>query len=235
MAGGFTKIPKLKTDLGTEGTGDRIALFNSDGELVGYIMSGDGFVPLAFMGVSNGVSTLDGAGKIPVSQLPNSVMELKGNWNALANTPTLADGTGNAGDVYEATTSGLVNFGSGNIGFSIGDFVVYGANGKWYNSPNTFPTKEVVSINTNTTLDASYKGKTLRFTGASITITIPTGLGLNFEVFLDNDTVSNIVIVAPDGTLIVFAPSGTKLVGGGTGYLTMTTTTRVSIKGDFID
>lgn len=187
------------------------------------------------IGVANGLATLDSTGKIPVGQLPNSVMELKGNWNAFTNTPTLIDGVGNAGDVYEATTSGVVNFGAGNIGFSIGDFVVYGANGKWYNSPNTFPTKEVVTSAVSFTLDASYKGKTIRFTGSSIVMTVPAGLGLNFEVFLDNDTVSNIVIVSPDGTLTVFAPSGLKLVGGGTGYLTMTTTTRVSIKGDFID
>lgn len=35
--GGFTPIPKLQVeDLGTEGTGDRIALFDSDGKIVGY-------------------------------------------------------------------------------------------------------------------------------------------------------------------------------------------------------
>lgn len=40
MAGGFTKYNKLEvTDLGTEGTGDRIALFNSDGRLIGYVLS----------------------------------------------------------------------------------------------------------------------------------------------------------------------------------------------------
>lgn len=40
MAGGFTKYNKLEvTDLGTEGTGDRIALLNSDGRLIGYVLS----------------------------------------------------------------------------------------------------------------------------------------------------------------------------------------------------
>lgn len=36
---GFTPIPKLQVeDLGTENTGDRIALFDADGRLVGYVM-----------------------------------------------------------------------------------------------------------------------------------------------------------------------------------------------------
>lgn len=50
MAGGFTKYNKLEvTDLGTEGTGDRIALFNSDGRLIGYVLkeSLEGFLPLS--------------------------------------------------------------------------------------------------------------------------------------------------------------------------------------------
>ncbi len=50
MDGGFTKYNKLEvTDLGTEGTGDRIALFNSDGRLVGYVLKEnlEGFIPLS--------------------------------------------------------------------------------------------------------------------------------------------------------------------------------------------
>ena len=51
-------------------------------------------------------------------------MTLNGNWDASTNTPTLTDGIGNAGDVYEVTVAGTVNFGNGNIYFSVGDFVV---------------------------------------------------------------------------------------------------------------
>jgi hypothetical protein len=77
------------------------------------------------IGAANGVATLDAGGKIPVSQLPNSVMEFKGTWSAATNTPTLADGTGNAGDVYEVSAAGTVNFGAGGIAFAVGDYVVY--------------------------------------------------------------------------------------------------------------
>lgn len=200
-----------------------------------YSVGSDNSQQMLPVGVPLGLAKYDMYGKIPIEALPNSVMTLEGNWDASTNTPTLADGTGNPGDVYECTVQGSVNFGSGSISFAVGDFVVYGANGKWYNSPNTFPTKVVVPVSATITLNNTHNGKTLRFTGVGITVNVPSGLPVNFEVFLDNDTASNIVIVNPDGTLTVFAPSGLNLVGGGTGYLTMTTSTRVSIKGDFID
>lgn len=76
-------------------------------------------------GASNGVATLDSGGKIPASQLPNSVMEFKGVWDASTNTPTLADGVGNAGDVYRVNVAGTQNLGSGSITFAVGDWVVY--------------------------------------------------------------------------------------------------------------
>jgi hypothetical protein len=105
-------------------------------------------------GANNGVATLDAGGKIPVAQLPNSVMEYKGNWNASTNSPSLADGTGNAGDVYRVDVAGSQNLGSGSISFAVGDWVVY--NGTiWEKSLNS---NAVVSVNGETgivSLDAS--------------------------------------------------------------------------------
>jgi hypothetical protein len=86
---------------------------------------------------------LDGGGKISAAQLPNTVMELQGFWSAATNTPTLADGTGNPGDIYEVTAGGTVDFGSGNITFAIGDWAVYAADGKWHKSINS---NEVQSV-----------------------------------------------------------------------------------------
>lgn len=74
---------------------------------------------------NNGYAGLDAGGKIAVSQLPNSVMTFEGQWNANTNTPALADGVGNAGDVWRANVAGTTNFGSGPISFSIGDWAVY--------------------------------------------------------------------------------------------------------------
>jgi hypothetical protein len=94
-------------------------------------------------GANNGVATLDAGGKVPSSQLPNSVMEYLGNYNATTNSPALIDGTGNNGDVYRVSVAGTQDFGSGNITFAVGDFVIY--NGTiWEKSVNS---NEVVSVN----------------------------------------------------------------------------------------
>ena len=77
------------------------------------------------LGEASGIATLDAGGKIPAAQLPNSIMDYNGTWAASTNTPALANGTGNAGDVYVASDAGTVNFGAGNITFAAGDWVIY--------------------------------------------------------------------------------------------------------------
>lgn len=91
---------------------------------------------IANKGTSNGYASLDSGGKVPASQLPNSVMDYLGTWVASTNTPTLADGTGNAGDVYIASDAGTVNFGSGPITFASGDWVIYSGT-VWQKSINS--------------------------------------------------------------------------------------------------
>lgn len=76
-------------------------------------------------GAANGVATLDGSGLIPSSQLPLSVMEFKGNWNASTNSPSLVDGTGSSGDTYRVSADGTQNLGSGSISYTVGDWVYY--------------------------------------------------------------------------------------------------------------
>jgi hypothetical protein len=76
-------------------------------------------------GQANGYASLDAGGKVPVAQLPNSIMEYQGTYNASTNTPTLVDGTGNQGDVYRVTVAGSQNFGSGSLTFVVGDYVIY--------------------------------------------------------------------------------------------------------------
>ncbi len=100
-------------------------------------------VPLTQKGANNGVATLDAGGKIPASQLPSSVMEFKGAWDASTNTPELEDGVGDAGDVYRVSVAGTVDFGSGDITFNVGDWVMYnGTVWQWSGS-----TDAVTSVN----------------------------------------------------------------------------------------
>ena len=84
-----------------------------------------GAVPSSEKGSNNGVATLDGSGQIPISQLPNTVMELKGSWDPNLNTPTLADGSGDVGDVYIVSNAGSIDLGSGSLDFASGDEVIY--------------------------------------------------------------------------------------------------------------
>ena len=97
--------------------------------LEGVITGTTGVLSSVPYGGANGVATLDSAGKIPVSQLPNSVMEYKGTWNVTTNTPYLVNGVGNAGDVYMVVGAAVGgtnhDFGSGNILFYNGDQAIY--------------------------------------------------------------------------------------------------------------
>jgi len=97
-------------------------------------------------GANNGVATLDAGGKVPASQLPNSLMDYLGTWAASTNTPTLANGTGNAGDIYVASDVGTVDFGAGNITFAAGDWVIYSGS-IWEKSINS---NAVASVNSQT-------------------------------------------------------------------------------------
>jgi len=97
-------------------------------------VGGGAFIPTSEKGAINGVASLDGTGKVPVAELPSSVMEYQGAWDASLNSPLLADGSGNNGDVYRVSVAGTQNLGSGDITFSIGDFAIY--NGSiWQRSP----------------------------------------------------------------------------------------------------
>lgn len=104
------------------------------------------YIPLTQKAANNGVATLDAGGKIPAAQLPSSVMDFKGTWNANTNTPTLANGTGSAWDVYLTSTAGTTDFWAWGITFAVGDWAVY--NGTiWEKSINS---NAVVSVNSQT-------------------------------------------------------------------------------------
>ena len=111
-------------------------------------------------GNANGYASLDSLGKVPISQLPSSLMEYLGTWNAATNTPTLANGTGDNGDVYLCNVAGIVNFGAGPITFSVGDWVIY--NGTiWERSSG--------AVGTVTSVAASITGDSLTISGSPVT------------------------------------------------------------------
>ncbi len=163
-------------------------------------------------GANNGVATLDAGGKVPASQLPNSVMEFKGSWDASSNSPSLADGVGNAGDVYRVGTSGTQDLGSGSVAYSVGDWVMYSGS-IWQRASNT---SDVMSVNGQTGVvvldtDDIAEGTALYFTDeraqdavgnnlldtASVNLTYNDGTGqISADVLpagVDHDALQNFV------------------------------------------
>lgn len=76
----------------------------------------------------------EGSNDAEFVKIPN-LRGFSGFWNAQTNTPVLSNGTGVSGDVYSASVGGLMDLGSGQISFEVGDLIYY--NGvKWFNLNN---------------------------------------------------------------------------------------------------
>jgi hypothetical protein len=138
--------------------------------LSGVLTATSGVVSFLPIDVSLGIPQLDVNGKILVSQLPNSVMEYKGTWNASTNTPTLVNGTGNQGDVYLCNVAGTVDFGAGAIAFVVGDQVIYSGS-IWQRASGATGTVTSVGI--------TESGDSLNITGSPITTSGTINIGFN--------------------------------------------------------
>lgn len=78
--------------------------------------------------VANWYASLDATAKVPLSQIPSSVigaLNYQGTWNASTNTPTLSDGAGSKWLYYVVTVAGSQNLGSGSITYDAWDWVVH--------------------------------------------------------------------------------------------------------------
>lgn len=157
-------------------------------DLQDVIIGSSGVLSSLGFNVANGVPQLDSNGKILVNQLPNSVMEYKGTWDASTNTPTLANGTGNQGDVYLCNVAGTVNFGAGPISFIVGDSAVYSGS-IWQRAGGATGSVTSVGLSTNGnaitigsspittsgTITANFVGTNLQYiNGAGNLVTFPT-------------------------------------------------------------
>ena len=139
-------------------------------------------------GNANGYASLDSGGKVPVAQLPNSIMEYQGTWNASTNSPTLADGTGSTGDVYRVGTAGSANLGSGSISFVVGDYCIY--NGTiWQKADTTDAVSSVAGRTGDVTLAAADVSGVATVTGTETltnkTLTSPTVNGASINGYTE--------------------------------------------------
>lgn len=89
-------------------------------------------------GAANGYASLDGAGKVPVSELPDTVvgaMDFQGGWNASTNTPDIDAAAKTKGDYWIVTTAGATSLG-GITDWNNGDFAVWDGT-TWQQVDNT--------------------------------------------------------------------------------------------------
>jgi hypothetical protein len=139
-------------------------------------------------GVANGYASLDSGGKVPITQLPSSIMEYQGTWNASTNSPTLADGTGSTGDVYRVSVGAARNLGSGSITFDVGDYCIY--NGTiWQKSDTTDAVSSVAGRTGDITLAAADVSGVATLTGTETltnkTLTSPTVNGASINGYTE--------------------------------------------------
>jgi len=145
-------------------------------------------------GVSNGYASLDSGGKVPISQLPSSIMEYKGTWNAATNTPTLANGTGDTGDVYICNVAGTVNFGAGPLTFAVGDYVIYSGS-IWQRSSG--------AVGTVTSVALTVGGDAISVSGSPLTTSGTLALafsGTTSQYIRGNGTLANFPTSLVSGT-----------------------------------
>ncbi len=78
-------------------------------------------------GAANGLATLDATSKIPVAQIPSSVvgaLNYQGAWNASTNSPALASGVGTKGFYYKVSTTGATTI-DGVSQWNTGDLISF--------------------------------------------------------------------------------------------------------------
>ncbi len=137
----------------------------------------DAAIPSSEIGVANGVAPLNSSGQIDNAYLSIApTTNYKNSWNATTNTPTLADGVGDAGDAYKVGVAGTQNLGSGSLTFAVGDDVILSDSLVWEKFAALAP--GVASVNS--------------LTGAVslTTATIPASTNKNYITDAENDALA---------------------------------------------
>ena len=149
------------------------------------------------LAANNGIATLDSSGRLTSSQIPGSLVGAvvyQGVWDASTNTPTLASGTGTAGNYYAVSVSGTASI-DGIDQWTAGDAIIFDGT-RWDKIDGASPA--VLSV--------------AGLTGAIAAPALSSALGLAASATVDTTNASNIT----SGTLaagILPAPTSTTLGG----------------------
>ena len=144
-----------------------------------------------------------------------------GVWSASANSPTLTNGIGSNGQEYICNSAGTVNFGSGNVTFSVGDCVIYnGSINQWIKIPvssSAGVTNNALTFNSSggSALGSSFNGSSTLTVDYSTIGASPLAGSANIV------TVGTIISGAWNGTIVGATYGGTG-VNNGSYTLTLT-------------
>jgi hypothetical protein len=191
--------------------GQLTALADTNIAITNTQVSGLGTASTKDAGVALGVATLDAAGKVPVTELPDAVLgalSYQGTWNASTNTPTLTSSVGTKGYYYVVSVAGTTNL-NGVTDWQIGDWAVYNGTA-WQKVDNT---DSVTSVNTLTgavvlTTTNINEGTNLYYTDARARGAVSAGTGISYVS--GTGVITN---AAPDQTVVLTAGTGISTSG----------------------
>ena len=174
-------------------------------------VSGLGTASTKDAGVALGVATLDAAGKVPLSEIPDSIigaLSYQGTWNASTNTPTLTSSVGTKGYYYVVSVAGTTDL-NGITDWQVGDWAVYNGTA-WQKIDNT---DSVTSVNGFTgavvlTTTNIAEGTNLYYTDARARASVSAGTGISY-----NSTTGVITNSAPDQTVSIASGTGISATG----------------------
>ena len=171
-------------------------------------------------GVANGVATLDGTGKVPVSELPAAVLgalSYQGTWNASTNTPTLTSSVGTKGYYYVVNVAGSTDL-NGITDWQVGDWAVY--NGTvWQKVDNTDAGGDVVGPASATdNAITRFDGTTGRVIQNSVVTIGDTGAATGFTTLSASTSLTTPIVQASNsGGLALKNSGGTTQMSVGAG------------------
>jgi hypothetical protein len=170
------------TGLGTMSTQNSNNISVTGGSMSSVTISD--YIPTTQKAAALGVATLDSSTKVPISQIPDSVigaLSYQGTWDASTNTPTLTSSVGTKGYYYVVSVAGSTNL-NGTSDWLVGDWAVY--NGTiWQKVDNT---DSVTSVNTLTgavvlTTTNIAEGTNLYYTDARARASVSAGTGISYN------------------------------------------------------
>jgi len=174
-------------------------------------------------------ASLDANGKVPGSELPNSIMTYEGLHDVSTNSPEISDATGTAGQVYRVSVAGTRDYGSGSIELGVGDYLIH--SGTAFEKADTTDAVSTVAGRTgNIVLTTADVDGAVSLTGSETltgkTLTAPTVNGGTLNEITVNGVTEGVTALGTVFGVVTLPPGGSTIF---TATLTASTETTFSM------